>query len=132
MKIRRSVLWPIVALILPLASCASRTAPPAVDPSWLAGTWRGSAWEVAAGQTQGHAEVAVVFANDGSWSASNGTSGTSRIHSDRLVLDGHGTDGGWVRYTLKGRHRDGVDELWGMVEASFGASSVSLKRAASP
>ena len=73
-----------------------------------------------------------MFARDGSWSASNGTSGTSRIHGDRLVLDGHYRDGGWVRYTLKGRHGSAGDELWGAFEASFGASSVSLKRVPSP
>lgn len=66
MDVTRAVLWLILALTLPLAACASRTAPPAVDPSWLAGTWRGDVWQVAAGQSQGHAEVTVVFARDGS------------------------------------------------------------------
>lgn len=123
----------ILGLVLLLASCAGHGDPSAgvretVDTSWLAGTWRGIAAEVAGSQSQSQAPVTVVFAPDGTWKASTGASGTSRIEGNRVILDGAYPEGSQLRYTLKGRERSGGDELWGIVEAAFGRASVSLKR----
>ena len=124
----------IVGLALLLTSCAGHQKPAAGvratrDTSWLAGTWRGTATEVGAALTQGRASLTIVFASDGTWKASNGASGTSRIEGDRVILDGGYPDGSCVRYTLKGRERSGGDQLWGMVLAPFGRAALTLERA---
>ena len=124
------------ALMLSLAACAGPTvpsamAPPPTHPAWLAGTWEGDAWQVSASKDQGDAHVTVTFTGDGAWKASSPTgtwSGTSSLVGDRLVLQGVDPSGGKVRYTLKERASADGHELWGMVEASFGAAMISLQR----
>jgi hypothetical protein len=103
----------------------------ATHPTWLAGTWEGHAWQVGASKWQGDAPVSVTFVPGGAWRAStpSGTwSGTSALVGDRLVLDGLDPTGAKIRYTLKERQTAGGHELWGMVEADFGAALLSLKR----
>ena len=133
--------WRAISIIafaasLSLAACAGRTGPTASEqpthPAWLAGTWEGDAYQVSASKDQGDAHVTIAFASDGSWKASSPTgtwAGTSSLVGDRLVLEGVAPDGGKIRYTLKER-RDGAGghELWGMVQATFGAAILSLQR----
>ena len=124
----------LTGLALLLTACAGPRHPGAgarttLDTSWLAGTWRGTATEVGAALTQGRAPLTIVFASDGTWKASNGASGTSRIEGNRVLLDGGYPGGTCVRYTLKGRERSGRGELWGMVMAPFGRAALSLERA---
>lgn len=57
-----------------------------------------------------------------------GASGTSRVVGDRVVLEGVASDGARIRYTLKQRQSADGHEIWGVVEASFGAAAVSFKR----
>jgi len=124
------------AVSLSLAACAGRTAPAVSEqlpthPAWLAGTWEGDAFQVSASKDQGDAHVTITFASDGSWKASSPTgmwSGTSSLVGDRLVLEGAAPDGGKIRYTLKERANAGGHELWGMVQATFGAAMISLQR----
>jgi hypothetical protein len=124
------------ALSLSLAGCAGRTAPTVSEqqpthPAWLVGTWEGDAFQVSASKDQGDARVAITFASDGSWKASSPTgtwSGTSSLVGDRLVLEGAAPDGGKIRYTLKERDSAGGHELWGMVQATFGAAMLSFQR----
>jgi len=120
----------VFALSLSLAACAGSAPRPlqATNPAWLAGTWQGTAWQVAAGKDQGEANVTVTFAGDGTWKASTGASGTSWLVGDRVVLEGVASDGAKIRYTLKERERADGREVWGIVEANFGAAAVSLKR----
>lgn len=121
----------VVFASLSLAACAVPAPPPAaeqVHPAWLAGTWQGTAWQVAASKTQGEADVTVTFAADGTWSASTGASGISWLDGDRVVLQGRYPGGDRIRYILKERERSDGHELWGMVEANFGPAAVSLKR----
>jgi len=127
---RRTLCLVVLALSLSLAACAGSTAPPpqGTHPSWLAGTWQGTAWQVAAGKDQGEANVTVTFAGDGTWKASTGAAGTSWLVGDRVVLEGVAPDGAKIRYTLKERERADGREVWGIVEANFGAAAVSLKR----
>jgi len=127
---RRALSLVVFALSLSLAACAGGSKPPAQapHPSWLTGTWQGSAWEVGAGKTQGQADLTMTFADNGTWKASTGASGTSWVVGDRVVLEGVASDGAKIRYTLKERERTDGREVWGIVEASFGAAAVSLKR----
>jgi hypothetical protein len=120
----------VFALSVSLAACAGSSKPPvqAPHPSWLAGTWQGSAWEVGTGKTQSQTDVTLTFADNGTWKASTGASGTSWVVGDRVVLEGVASDGAKIRYTLKERERADGREVWGIVEASFGAAAVSLKR----
>ena len=129
--LRRALPVVVFAVSLSLAACAgSSPVPPAqaVHPPWLVGTWQGTAWQVAAGKTQGEADVTLTFAADGTWKASTGASGTSWVAGDRVVLEGVASDGAKIRYTLKERERANGREVWGIVEANFGAAAVSLKR----
>ena len=131
--VRRALCIVVLAASLPLASCATSPAPaeadrPGTHPAWLVGTWRGSAWQVAAANTQGHADVTLTVAADGAWKASTGASGTSRVVGDRVVLEGVASDGAKIRYTLKERQSPDGHEIWGVVQASFGAAAVSFKR----
>ena len=137
MAMRTTLSLVVFALCLSLAACAGSTAPSAMQPqpthpAWLAGTWEGDAWQVAATEAaQGDVRVIVTFASDGAWKASmpSGTwSGTSSMVGDRLVLQGTDPSGGKIRYTLKDRVSGSGHELWGMVEASFGAAVLSLQR----
>ena len=137
MAMRRTLWSAALALILALAACAGPTAPAALGPqpthpAWLVGTWEGDAWQVAATEAaQGDVRVIVTFASDGAWKASmpSGTwSGTSSMVGDRLVLQGTDQSGGKIRYTLKDRATGSGHELWGMVEASFGAAILNLQR----
>lgn len=121
----------LVAVSLALVSCASNAVPPAsqqVHPPWLVGTWQGTAWQVDASKDQGSANVRVTFAGDGTWTASTGATGISWLAGDRVILQGTYPGGANVRYTLKERQRAEDHELWGIVEASFGAAAVSLTR----
>jgi hypothetical protein len=128
------VVFVVLALLLPLAGCAGSKPGPGAQPThptWLAGTWEGHAWQVGASKWQGDAPVSVTFVSGGAWQAStpSGTwSGTSALVGDRLVLDGLDPTGAKIRYTLKERQTAGGHELWGMVEADFGAALLSLKR----
>ena len=129
----RTVSIVVFAVSLPLAACAGRTALAGAEaqpthPAWLVGTWEGDAWQVAAAQTQGDVHLILTFAGDGAWKASTGASGTSSLVGDRVVLEGVTPDGARIRYTLKERGGADGHELWGMVDASFGAAMVSLKR----
>ena len=133
MAMRRTPSFVAFALFLPLAACAGRAAvePQPTHPAWLVGTWEGDAWQVSASKDQGDARVTVTFASDGAWKAStpSGTwSGTSSLVGDRLVLQGVDPSGGKIRYTLKERASAGGHELWGMVEASFGAAMISFQQ----
>lgn len=121
-----------VAVAVLLAGCATALAGPppnATHPAWLTGTWQGSAWQIAAPQTQGHTEFTLTFVADGSWKASTGASGTSWLDGDRVVLLGVAANGARIRYAFKEREGAGGHEIWGVVEASYGAAAVSLKRA---
>jgi hypothetical protein len=121
----------LVTVCLVLVSCASNAVPPAsqqVHPAWLVGTWQGTAWQVDASKDQGSADISVTFASDGTWKASTGASGVSWLAGDRVVLQGSYQGGDKVRYMLKQRQRADGHELWGIVEASFGAAAVSLTR----
>ena len=125
----------VFALLLPLARCAGSSTPAGLPaqlthPTWLVGTWEGHAWQVGASKWQGDAPVSVTFVSGGAWKAStpSGTwSGTSALVGDRPVLDGLDPARGKIRYTLKERPTTGGHELWGMVEADFGAALLSLK-----
>lgn len=79
-------------------------------------------------QTQAHTDVTVTFAADGAWKADTGASGRSWLTGDKVVVDGVAGNGAWIRYTLKERQAADGHELWGVVEASYGAAAVSLKR----
>ena len=126
----------VCGMMLALAACTTGTAPAArepqaIHPGWLAGTWEGDAWQVGASKGQGDARVIVTFTAGGAWKASTPTgtwSGTSAFAGDRLVLEGLDPTGAKIRYTLKDRATAGRHELWGMMEASFGAAILSLQR----
>ena len=118
----------VAALLVGCASAPSGPPPNATHPAWLTGTWQGDAWQVQSAQTQGHVSVQVTFAPDGSWKASTGAFGASWLDGDRVILQGIAADGARIRYAFKQREGSGGHEIWGMVEASFGAAAVSMKR----
>jgi hypothetical protein len=134
MAMRRLLPLAMFGMVVSLTACAGtgRSTPPVaqqVHPTWLVGTWQGTAWQVTTSQTQGEVNVTVTFAKGGTWKAMSGASGTSWLVGDWVVLDGVAADGGRIRYTLKERRDAGGDhELWGIAEAAFGAAAVSLKR----
>jgi hypothetical protein len=131
MKTQTALPVALMAVSLALVSCASNAVPPPspqVHPPWLVGPWEGTAWQVDASKDQGSADVSVTFASDGTWKASTGAFGISWLAGDRVVLQGSYQGGDKVRYTLKQRQRADEHELWGIVEASFGAAAVSLTR----
>ena len=119
----------LVASLLLTACASAPVGPPegATHPAWLTGTWQGSAWQVQSAQTQAHTDLTVTFTADGSWKASTGAAGASWLMGDKVVLMGVAADGARIRYTLKEREHMGGRELWGVVEASYGAAAVSLK-----
>jgi len=89
----------------------------------------GKRYQVAASNTQGNVDVTVTFVADGTWTSSNGYTGTSSLlEGDRIRLEGADQGGDRISYTLKDRDRAGDHELWGLVQARFGTAMVSLKR----
>ena len=131
---KRTLLPVGLAVSLALAACAGRSEPPPsqqVHPAWLVGDWQGSGYQVDASKTQGEGQITMTFASGGAWKATTAagtSSGASWLLGDRVVLDGVTPDGAHIRYTLKERDGAGGREMWGMVQASFGAALVSLKR----
>ena len=127
----------VLGLVLLLSACASGGLEPLgpdakrEHPAWLTGTWQGTGYQVNASKTQGEGTISITFAPDGGWKATTAagvSSGTSWVVRDRVVLEGVTPDGAQIRYTLKERDGSGGREIWGIVEASFGAAMVTLKR----
>jgi len=133
---RRVRLIAVLACCVLLAACAERISPGEVQaegthPPWLAGNWKGTAYQVPSSKYDRHAEVSITFAPDGAWKAitpAGLSSGSSWVVRDRLLLDGVTPDGAHIRYTLMERRESTGLELWGMVEASFGSAMLSLTR----
>ena len=132
MTTRRLLVSLVLLTCVSLTACATGSSDVPVSershPAWLTGTWKGEAWQTAAVLTQGHQDITVTFASDGSWKSTAGGSGTSWLAGDRLVLAGVTGDGTPIRYTFKRRQKGGEDELWGMVEARYGSAAVSVTR----
>jgi hypothetical protein len=133
MAMRRLFTVAIFSMVLSLGACAGppRSTPPEAErihPPWLVDTWQGSGLQLEAEKKPTkEVDVIVTFTEGGAWKATNGTSGTSWLVGDRIVLDGVSSNGGRVWYTLQERRNaDGTHELWGVAE---GGVSVNLKRA---
>ena len=126
----------MVAACLSFAACAERITPAELKaegthPGWLVGTWQGTAYQFPSSKDEREAQVSITFAQDGAWKATTPagiSSGSSWLVRNRLLLDGVNPDGADVRYTLMERSRSDSHELWGMLEASFGAATLSLTR----
>jgi hypothetical protein len=122
----------VLAVCLPLAACASSSQPaastPQSHPAWLIGEWAATGWEVGASRTGFQRDTTVTIAEDGTWKASAGGSGTSSFDGRNVVLEGVSSEGTKLKYRLRQRQgRDGP-EMWGTVAAAGTNVEVTLKK----
>jgi hypothetical protein len=112
-----------------------RSAPRDISP--LAGTWRGTAFEMPAPNVQGIRPVTLVVYDDGTWIATSGRAqcgaGVVAVRGHRVILEPRQrTLDPCVPHSLEAR--DG--HLWGVFQTAFGgrtgSATIDFERAGVP